>query len=117
MSYARVTPRARTGTTGISEDLDLTAGQGAWINPPDRVAAVTVAVHIPAGSTAQFTIETSCNRADVIGENGTGGYWDNPYSEGVVLTESTTVMIANAVTGIRVNCIAASSKINVCFVG
>lgn len=117
MSYARVTPRARTGTTGISEDLDLTAGQGAWINPPDRVAAVTVAVHIPAGSTAQFTIETSCNRADVIGENGTGGYWDNPYSEGVVLTESTTVMLANAVTGIRVNCIAASSKINVCFVG
>ena len=117
MSYARVTPRARTGTTGISEYLDLTAGQGAWINPPDRVAAVTVAVHIPAGSTAQFTIETSCNRADVIGENGTGGYWDNPYGEGVVLTESTTVMLANAVTGIRVNCIAASSKINVCFVG
>lgn len=117
MSYARVTPRARTGTTGISEDLDLTTGQGAWINPPDRVAAVTVAVHIPAGSTAQFTIETSCNRADVIGENGTGGYWDNPYDEGVVLTENTTVMLANAVTGIRVNCIAASSKINVCFVG
>lgn len=117
MSYARVTPRARTGTTGISEDLDLTTGQGTWINPPDRVAAVTVAVHIPAGSTAQFTIETSCNRADVIGENGTGGYWDNTYGEGVVLTESTTVMLANAVTGIRVNCIAASSKINVCFVG
>ena len=117
MSYARVTPRARTGTTGISEDLDLTAGQGAWINPPDRVAAVTVAVHIPAGSTARFTIETSCNRADVIGENGAGGYWDNPYGDGVVLTENTTVMLANAVTGIRVKCIAASSKINVCFVG
>ena len=117
MAYSRVTPRARSGTTGISEDLDLTTGQGAWINPPDRVAAVTVAVHIPAGNTAQFAIETSCNRADVIGENGMGGYWDNIYGEGVVLTESTTVMLANAVTGIRVNCIAASSKINVCFVG
>lgn len=117
MSYARVTPRARTGTTGISEDLDLTTGQGAWINPPDRVAAVTVAVHIPANESATFVIETSCNRADTIGEDGNGGYWDNPYGEGVVLTENTTVMLANAVTGIRVNCIAASSKINVCFVG
>ena len=117
MSYGRVTPRARIGTTGVSEDLDLTTGQGAWINPPDRVAAVTVAVHIPAGSTAQFTIETSCNRAETIGENGTGGYWDNPFGEGTILQENTVLMLANAVTGIRVNCIAASSKINVCFVG
>ena len=117
MSYGRVTPRARIGTTGISEDLDLTTGQGAWINPPDRVAAVTVAVHIPAGSTAQFTIETSCNRAETIGEDGMGGYWDNPYGDGVVLTENTTVMLANAVTGIRVNCIATNDHINVCFVG
>ena len=117
MSYGRVTPRARIGTTGISEDLDLTTGQGAWINPPDRVAAVTVAVHIPAGSTAQFTIETSCNRAETIGEDGMGGYWDNPYGDGVVLTENTTVMLANALTGIRVRCISASSTINVCFVG
>lgn len=117
MSYSRVTPRARTGTTGISEDFDLTAGNGAWISPPDRVAAVTVAVHIPAGHTAKFTIETSCNRADTIGENGAGGYWDNVYGDGVTLSENTTVMLANAVTGIRVNCISASSKINVCFVG
>ena len=117
MSYERVTPRARQGTTGICVEMDVTAGNGVWIQPPDRVAAVTVAVHIPAGSTAQFTIETSCNRAETIGEDGTGGYWDNPYGDGVVLTENTTVMLANAVTGIRVNCIAASSKINVCFVG
>ena len=56
MSYSRVTPRARTGTTGISEETDLTAGAGVWISPPDRVAAVTVAVHISSG-TATFTIE------------------------------------------------------------
>ena len=117
MSYGRVTPRARIGTTGISEDLDLTTGQGAWINPPDRVAAVTVAVHIPAGSTAQFTIETSCNRAETIGEDGNGGYWDNPFGEGTILQENTVLMLANAVTGIRVRCISASSTINVCFVG
>ena len=32
-------------------------------------------------------------------------------------TENTTVMIANAVTGIRVNCTAASDVINVAFCG
>ena len=117
MSYGRVTPRARIGTTGVSEEMDVGAGEGVWISPPDRVAAITVAVHIPAGASATFTIETSCNRAETIGEDGMGGYWDNPYGDGVVLTENTTVMLANAVTGIRVNCIAASSKINVCFVG
>ena len=116
MSYSRVTPRARTGTTGISEETDLTAGAGVWISPPDRVAAVTVAVHISSG-TATFTIETSCNRTETIGDSGTGGYWDNVYGEGVTLSEDTTVMIANAVTGIRVNCISASDSINVCFVG
>lgn len=117
MSYGRVTPRARVGTTGVSEEMDIGAGEGVWINPPDRVAAITVAVHIPAGASATFTIETSCNRAETIGENGTGGYWDNVYGDNVKLGESTTVMLANAVTGIRVNCISASDHINVCFVG
>ena len=104
MSYERVTPRARQGTTGICVEMDVTAGNGVWISPPDRVAAVTIAVHIPAGKTAQFTIETSCNRPETIGDN-------------VILTENTTVMLANAVTGIRVNCIATNDHINVCFVG
>ena len=117
MAYARVTPRARQGTTGINVEADVLAGSGVWINPPDRVAAVTIAVHIPAGESATFTIETCCNRPETIGEDGTGGYWDNVYGDGVTLTENTTVMIANAVTGIRVNCIAASDHINVCFVG
>lgn len=117
MSYSRVTPRARAGTTGISEEINLNAGEGTWINPPDRVAAVTVAVHIPAGQSATFTIETSCNRAETIGDSGTGGYWDNPLGEGTILNENTVIMIANAVTGIRVNCISASDTINVCFVG
>ena len=117
MSYGRVTPRARIGTTGVNEEMDVGAGKGVWINPPDRVAAITVSVHIPAGASATFTIETSCNRAETIGENGNGGYWDNPFGEGTILNENTVVMLANAVTGIRVRCISASSTINVCFVG
>ena len=117
MAYARVTPRARQGTTGINVEQDVTAGNGVFINPPDRVAAVTIAVHIPAGESATFTIETCCNRPETIGEDGTGGYWDNVYGDNVTLTENTVVMIANAVTGIRVNCITASDHINVCFVG
>lgn len=117
MTYGRVTPRARQGTTGISTETDLSAGEGAWISPPDRVAAVTVAVHIPDGESATFAIETSCNRADTIGDEGTGGYWDNPFGENTVLSENTVIMLANAVTGIRVRCISASGTINVCFVG
>ena len=117
MSYGRVTPRARIGTTGISEEMNIGAGEGVWINPPDRVAAITVAVHIPAGASATFTIETSCNRAETIGEDGEGGYWDNVYGEGITLNENTVVMLANAVTGIRVNCISATSTINVAFCG
>jgi hypothetical protein len=117
MAYARVTPRARQGTTGINVEADVLAGSGVWINPPDRVAAVTIAVHIPAGESATFTIETCCNRPETIGEDGTGGYWDNVYGDGVTLNENTVVMIANAVTGIRVNCITAESSINVAFCG
>lgn len=117
MSYSRVLPRARAGTTGISEEMDLKAGEAVWINPPDRISAVTIAVHIPANESATFTIETSCNRADTIGENGDGGYWDNPFGDGAILSENTVLMLANAVTGIRVRCISARSAINVCFVG
>ncbi len=117
MAYSRVTPRARTGTTGLNVEMDIEAGQGVWVNPPDRVAAVTVAVHIPTGETGTFTIETSCNLPETIGEDGTGGFWDNVYGDNVTLSENTTVMIANAVTGIRVNCISASDHINVAFCG
>lgn len=117
MNYGRVTPRARTGTTGISTELDIKQNEGIWISPPDRVAAVTIAVHIPTNESATFVIETSCNRVDTIGENGIGGYWDNPFGEGTVLSKSTVVMLANAVTGIRVRCLTASKHINVCFVG
>ena len=117
MAYARVTPRARQGTTGINVEADVAAGSGVWINPPDRVAAVTIAVHIPAGESASFTIETCCNRPETIGEDGTGGYWDNVYGDNVTLTENTVVMIANDVTGIRVNCLTAESTINVAFCG
>ncbi len=117
MSYGRVTPRARVGTTGISVETEIAANEGCWISPPDRVAAVTIAVHIPPEESASFVIETSCNQTETIGEDGTGGYWDNPFGDDVICTENTVVMIANAVTGIRVRCISADTKINVCFVG
>lgn len=117
MSYERVTPRARQGTTGICEEMDLTAGEGVWIQPPDRVAAITIAVHIPENQTGIYTVETCCNRPETIGLAGTGGYWDNVYGDNATLNESSVIMLANAVTGIRVNCLAASDKINVCFVG
>lgn len=117
LTYGRVTPRARQGTTGISTETDIAEGEGVWISPPDRVAAVTIAVHIPKGENATFVIETSCNRADTIGEDGTGGYWDNPFGDGEVLSDNTVVMIANAVTGVRVRCLTATSTVNVCFVG
>lgn len=128
ITYGRVTPRARSGTTGISTEQDIAAEEGCWISPPDRVAAVTVAVHIPykkdsegndttEKEAAEFVIETSCSRADTIGEDGTGGWWDNPFGDGVTLTEDTVVMIANAVTGVRVWCKSATSTVNVCFVG
>jgi hypothetical protein len=114
MAYGRIEPRARTGTTGINVEADVTEGNGVFINPPDRVAAVTIAVHITS-ETGSFTIETSCNRPETLGEDAMGGYWDNVYGDNVTLTENTTVMIANAVTGIRVNCI--SGAINVAFCG
>ena len=117
MAISRVTPRARQGTTGINDEFDVTAGNGVWVSPPDRVAAVTIAVHIPSGQTATFKIETSCNRPETIGEDGTGGYWDNVYGAGVTLSEDTVVMLANAVSGIKVTCTAASQNINVAFCG
>ena len=117
MDYSRVTPRARSGTTGINEEMDLHQGEGVWISPPDRVAAVSIAVHIPEGQTARFTVESTCNRPETIGENGEGGYWDNVWGDGVEMSENAVIMLANAVTGIRVNCVAASSFINVAFCG
>ena len=117
MAISRVTPRARQGTTGLNDEFDLTAGNGIWVSPPDRVAAVTISVHIPSGQTATFKIETSCNLPSTIGEDGSGGYWDNVYGDNVTLSENTTVMIANAVSGIKVTCITASDKINVAFCG
>ena len=117
MAISRVTPRARQGTTGINDEFEVTAGNGVWVSPPDRVAAVTIAVHIPSGQTATFKIETSCNRPETIGEDGSGGYWDNVYGAGVTISEDTVVMLANAVSGIKVTCTAASQKINVAFCG
>lgn len=117
MDYSRVTPRARSGTTGISEDISIGAGQGVWISPPDRLAAVTVAVHIPENSSAEFTIECTCSRAEKIGQDGNGGYWDAVEEENPTYTKSKVVMLCNAVTGIRVRCIDATTEINVCFCG
>ena len=115
MSYDKVTPRARQGTTGVNVEADLLGGNGIWLNPPERVAAITIAVHIPPEQTGSYTVETCCNRPETIGVDGMGGYWDNVYGDGTVLTEDSVIMLANAVTGIRVNRIAARSHINVAF--
>ncbi|MBO6300828.1 MAG: hypothetical protein J6N15_00125 [Ruminiclostridium sp.] len=120
MSYGRVEPRARSGTTGISVETDLDATEGAagcWINPPDRVAAITCAVHKQRGYDGEikFKIECCCNRADTIGSDGTGGYWDLIDAEHPSYSDDKVVMLANSVTGLRVTCLAG--KINVCFVG
>lgn len=117
MDYSRVTPRARNGTSGISEETNIGAGSGIWINPPDRLAAITVAVHIPEGETAEFKVECTCNRAETIGADGTGGYWDAVEKENPTYKESKVLMLCNAVTGLRVFCISATSTINVCFCG
>jgi hypothetical protein len=123
MDYSRITPRARSGTTGISEEADIAADNAIWITPPDRVAAVTVAVHIPVGATATYKIEACCNRAETIGSAGTGGYWNVIEEESPTYTVDAVKMIANAVTALRVTCTAFSAGtsgatgINVCFVG
>ena len=42
MSYERVTPRARQGTTGICEEMDVTAGNGVWKPRPDRKVIINL---------------------------------------------------------------------------
>ena len=116
ISYDRITPRARSGTAGFSSDTDIEQSTGVWISPPERVAAVTVAVHIPEGESAEYAIECCCNSIDTIGSDGTGGYWDPVEEEYETYTEDMVKMIANAVTGLRVRCVSADSTINVCFV-
>lgn len=119
MNYSRVTPRARSGTSGISEEYNLKVNEGCWISPPDRIAAVTVAVHIPEGAEAKYRVQACCNRVDTIGQDGNGGYWDDYDETNPVNTKSEIFMLANAVTGIRVLCeeITDGYELNVCFVG
>ena len=35
MTYGRIEPRARTGTTGLNVEADIAQGEGVWISPPD----------------------------------------------------------------------------------
>lgn len=118
MDYQRVTPKARQGTTGMFLEQDIGVQEAVVVTPPDRVAAVTVSVHIPEGATAKYKIQASCSSTEKIG-NGSGGYWDNLDDDTPTYTKSKNVMIANAVTGIRVLCedITENYKLNVCFVG
>ena len=116
ISYDRITPRARSGTAGFSSDTDIEQSTGVWVSPPERVAAVTVAVHIPEGESAEFAIECTCSSLSNIGSDGTGGYWDPIQEEYESYTEDIVKMVANAITGMRVRCISADSVVNVCFV-
>lgn len=115
--YGRVFPKQRSGTSGITFDEDVLAGNGVFLVLPERIAMIAVACHIPEGETARFVVETSCSSVDKIGDSGTGGYWDNIFGEGQVMTENIVTNIANGITAIRVRVIEASALVNVCFVG
>ena len=117
MAYSRTIPRARVGTTGVSVGTDIAKGEGTWLNPPDRVSAITVAVHIPDGETAEYNIQCSCSPVEDIGQDGEGGYWDNIQNGITTYNDTQIFMLTNCVTGIRVNCINASRNIHVDFVG
>ena len=114
MDYSRVTPRARTGTTGINDERDLTADKSIIFDIPDRVAAVSIQVAIPADSTATYKIETTCNRPETIGADGSGGYWFNIYGDGAILDGSGVIMLANSVTGVRVTCLTGEINVAIC---
>ncbi|MCR5723456.1 MAG: hypothetical protein K6G80_00040 [Treponema sp.] len=127
MAFTKIVPKARSGITGMSVEADLIAEAAAdendssnptcWINPPERVAAVTVAVHKKSGyeGDIEYSIECTCNTTSVIGEDGSGGYWDCVESDTETYTADKVFMLTNCVTGIRVTCL--SGKINVAFVG
>lgn len=117
MTINRIENQSRNGTVGINMETDVEANNCVWIAPPDRVTSVSVSVHIPEGESAKFRIQATCNTLAVIGEDGTGGYWDDVDEKGTVYERDTNICLANVVTGVRVICDAASSFINVAFVG
>lgn len=129
MNYHRLTPRARLGTTGVSVEYDLAAGETCVLFPPDRVATITIATHWEAGKDAHAIIETTCNSADNVQaalDDKAGAravYWDNVYGENFQLSTQGSITVCNAVTAIRVTSVRrdedtnAADTINVCFVG
>lgn len=129
MNYQRITPRARLGTTGLSVEHDLTAGDCCVIFPPDRVATVTVSVHWGSEFNAHYKIETTCNQADYVQESLDSDeprhavYWDNVYGDDFTMATQGSITICNAVTAIKVTSVNDASDtnpaqvINVCFVG
>ena len=118
MAYSRTIPRSRTGTTGISDEWDITASDpnndSVYINPPDRVSALSIAVHFPAGVTGEFKIECSCNRTDILGAEGSGGYWDTIETDIASYTSDKIFMLTNVVTGVRVKVLSGSVNVAIC---
>lgn len=131
MDYQRITPRARQGTTGISEEYNLEKGGGIVIFPPDRVATLTIATHWAQNETAKFKVEVSFNRADNIAESLKDNpnaivYWDNIYGQDengndLICTQQGSITITNTVTAVRVSHLddntTTATSINVCLVG
>ena len=125
MAFTKIMPRARSGITGVSVEQDLVATNlktanetdTCWLNPPERVAALTIAVNKKSGYTGaiSYTVECCCNTTAVIGEDGTGGYWHQIEKGISSYAEDKVLMITNLVTGARVRCTAG--KVNVCFAG
>lgn len=116
ITYDRITPRARSGTAGMAVSVDIEQSAGAWVSPPERVAAVSIATHIPEGEEAEYAVECCFDPVSDIGSDGTGGVWFPVQSENTSYTADTVWMVANAATGFRVRCISANSSIHVCFV-
>lgn len=131
MGNNRVIPRARQGTTGLSQEHDLQKGESCYIIPPDRVAEINIGVHWGAG-TAKYKIETTGNLVDYVDESfsASGGthtvYWDNLFGynadgSDIVMAEEVSINIINTVTAIRVTNLSdendTGGALNVWFVG
>lgn len=117
MKFNRVIPKARDGTSGLEIDVDIAANERIWTYIPSRIATTTVRVNIPKNETAQFTIEISFNSVDKIGDNGTGGYWQDALETIHSYSEETDITLVNNISAIRISCLSADSTINVCIRG
>lgn len=119
ITYSRVLPRTRTGTTGLSVEWEANQGDAFFIAIPERIGGFAIAIHkSDKSANIKYVIETSCNTLDKIGNEGTGGYWDNIFGPNAELTEETVSSVVNYVTACRVRIIEVSNgTVNIAICG